>query len=225
VGAWAVSVGLMRVTAADRALVLDVWQAAEPRRTAIRKPPWASSVPHRIGYAEPVSAGNSCRSPRPVGRHLAGGRDDSRSGPEVTFKRSARQRAADPAGIPEWGPLPEAGMKDRVRFNWRSTTPAGGPTRTGPAPHLRTTDACPRPAAVPLHAIRVTRGCLGLTGSSSKSANWTGTPAARHQHAAGDGTGPRIVAGHARVPWCRRTCGRSSTLRNWIPLIVPSLNS
>lgn len=110
---WAVSAGFgMRVTAADRDLVLDVWQRPSRGRTGDAGIPFGIQRPHRFGYAEP----------EPLEEILP-----ASAGTEHTFRAKLTLTQRDPSALPragsrvsvlllrlgsqEWGPLPAAGIE------------------------------------------------------------------------------------------------------------------
>lgn len=110
---WAVAVAFgLRVTAADRDLVLDVWQRPSHGRAGDVEAVIGTQRPHRFGYAEPPPLDEVLPGPAPR---------------EVTWhpKLTATQRGADargPAsshvsvlllrlGCQKWGSLPEVGTE------------------------------------------------------------------------------------------------------------------
>jgi hypothetical protein len=108
---WAVAVAFgLRVAAADRDLVLDVWQRPSHGRAGDVEAVIGSQRPHRFGNAKPVSLPES--PPKPATReitwrvkltatqHGAGARRPAGRRISVLLLRLGRQ---------DWGPLPVAG--------------------------------------------------------------------------------------------------------------------
>ena len=148
---WAVAVAFgLRVTAADRDLVLDVWQRPSHGRAGDVEAAIGTQRPHRFGYTEPT----------PLGGLLPG------SAPrEFTWhaKLTPTQQGAD-AGVPagrrvsvlllrlgcqKWGPLPEVGTE---------TSEADAEPRPVHAPHLHVVDAAgvtgSRSSGITIHELR-----------------------------------------------------------------------
>jgi hypothetical protein len=112
---WAVSVAFgMRVTAADRDLVLDVWQRPSRGRTGDTAPPLGLQRPHRFGYAEPVPLAEllpeSAPSQHTCRAKLTLTQRDANAHPKAGHRVSVLLLRL---GSQQWGPLPEAGTEAR----------------------------------------------------------------------------------------------------------------
>jgi hypothetical protein len=141
---WAVAVAFgLRVTAADRDLVLDVWQRPSHGRAGDVEAVIGAQRPHRFGYAEPVPLGALLPGFAPQeftwdAKLTAERRDTAAHAParhdvSVLLLRLGSQR---------WGPLPEADAESR---------PAHGV-------HLRIDDAvgvtATRSSSITIHELR-----------------------------------------------------------------------
>jgi len=110
---WAVSAAFgMRVTAADRDLVLDVWQRPSRGRTGDTGTPWGIQRPHRFGYAEPVPLAELLPESAPSEHTYRAKLTPTQRG------TNAHRKAGSPVsvlllrlGSQKWGPLPEAGIE------------------------------------------------------------------------------------------------------------------
>lgn len=110
---WAVSVAFgMRVTAADRDLVLDVWQRPSHGRTGDSGTPLGAQRPHRFGYAEPVPLAGLLPASTPSEHAWRARLTPTQLGTDA--HRTARSRVSVlllRLGPQKWGPLPEAGTE------------------------------------------------------------------------------------------------------------------
>lgn len=201
---WVVSVAFgMRVTAADRDLVLDIWQRPSRGRTGDTGIPFGLQRPHRFGYAEPaplaellpgcVPSEHTCRAKLTATRRGTDAQRTAGSRVSVLLLRLGSQK---------WGPLPEPGAE--VHSLHLEIDDAAGVT-----PH--------RPSRITIHELR----CLPPPGGFfpwhavpslvAASADWIERKSAElagHTLLLGTVMPPEvalglgIVAGHARrIRW------------------------
>jgi len=112
---WAVSVAFgMRVTAADRDLVLDVWQRPSRGRTGDTGTPLGLQRPHRFGYAEPVPLAELLPESAPSEHTWRARLTLTQRSPNAHFKAGQRVSVLlIRLGSQGWGPLPEVGVEAR----------------------------------------------------------------------------------------------------------------
>jgi hypothetical protein len=110
---WAVSAAFgMRVTAADRDLVLDIWQRPSRGRTGDAGIPFGIHRPHRFGHAEPAPLADILPESAPTEQTWR-----AKLTPTQRDRSAPREAGSGVSvlllrlGSQKWGPLPEAGIE------------------------------------------------------------------------------------------------------------------
>ena len=136
---WAVAVAFgLRVTAADRDLVLDVWQRPSHGRAGDVATVIGTQRPHRFGYAEPVPLARLLPQSAPRGMQMAREADNHTA--RCGCARAAGRRVSVLLlrfGRQKWGPVPEVDSGSRRAH----------------MPHLEITDAA---GVTPNRSSRIT---------------------------------------------------------------------
>ena len=185
---WAIALAFgMRVTAADRALVLDVWQRPSHGRAGDVRTVIGTQRPHRFGYPAPCTGRTAERIGAPGIDLARAAEGHGRASGHSPGGQPSRQRAAGPSGPPKLG----TARRGRCRARARSSTSPGGKRR-------RRCDAAPliahhRPRTALAAAVRrpVPLACHPVAGCRLRRLDRTeiGRTArphaiARHHHAA-----------------------------------------